>query len=161
VFDGGASTVTRAAGSPIATVTTTSNHNLITGNVVYALTGVVADSYYVTVTSPTSFTITTVATTALTAASITFQVATIRASGNVTSVAKVSATNFFVNLGIAMPDEFYSAVVSSNNMSTGAYILNMGVGTYNNTTAYTLTPQSFELSSGAGTYKIITAQVFR
>lgn len=109
-FAGGASTVTRIAGSTTATVTTTTAHGLITGNVVYALTGVVAGTYTVTYISDTSFSFTTVATTALSAVSITFAVNSIRASGNVSSVADTGVGDYIVNFSTAMPDANYATV---------------------------------------------------
>lgn len=117
-FAGGASTVTRAAGSTTATVTTTSAHGLITGNVVAALTGVAAGVYVVTVTNSTTFTITTVATTALTAVAITFDVRTIRASGNVSSIARASAGLYYVNFAVAFTDANYAAKPSSASPQT-------------------------------------------
>lgn len=117
-FAGGASTVTRAAGSTTATVTTTSAHSLITGNVVAALTGVAAGVYVVTVTNSTTFTITTAATTALTAVPITFDVRTIRASGNVSSIARASTGLYYVNFAVAFPDANYAAKPSSASPQT-------------------------------------------
>ena len=118
-FAGGTSTVSRTAGSTTATVTTTNAHGLITGNSVWALTGVVAGAYTVTVLTTTTFTITTVATTVLTAASITFQVATIRASYNVSSVAKNGTGDYTVNFATAMADANYSVVMGSTRESVG------------------------------------------
>lgn len=112
-FAGGTSTVTRANGSSTATITTTNNHGLITGNAVYAATGVVAGNYLVTVLTSTTFTITTAATTALTAAPITFSVASIRASGNVSSIADNGTGDYTVNFSTAMPDANYTFVSSS------------------------------------------------
>lgn len=114
-FAGGVSTVTRIAGSTTATVTTTTAHGLITGNVVEALTGVAAGAYVVTFISATQFSFTTVATTALTAASITFAVNSIRSSGNVSSVADNGTGDFTVNFATAMPDANYACVVSPSN----------------------------------------------
>jgi hypothetical protein len=62
---GGLSTVTRAGGSTTATITCTDPHKLITGNTITVISGVVAGTYTVTVLTSTTFTITTVATTAL------------------------------------------------------------------------------------------------
>ena len=62
---GGISRVTRAGGSTTATITCTDPHKLITGNTITVLSGVVAGTYAVTVLTSTTFTITTVATTAL------------------------------------------------------------------------------------------------
>ena len=107
-FAGGTSTVSRIAASTTATITTTNSHGLITGNTVYALTGVVAGDYTVTVLTATTFTITTVATTVLTAASITFRVNTIRASGNVSSITDNGTGDYTVNFTTAMPDVNYT-----------------------------------------------------
>ena len=115
-FAGGASTVTRVAGSTTATITTTTAHGLITGNYVYALTGVVAGSYVVTVLTATTFTITTVATTALTAVSITFAVNSIRGSGNVSSVADNGVGDYTVNFTVVMPDINYAVSVGTGNL---------------------------------------------
>lgn len=112
-FAGGTSTVTRANGSSTATITTTNNHGLITGNAVYAASGVATGNYLVTVLTSTTFTITTAATTALTAASITFSVASIRASGNVSSIADNGTGDYTVNFSTAMPDANYTFVSSS------------------------------------------------
>jgi hypothetical protein len=117
-FAGGASTVSRTAGSTTATITTTNDHGFITGNFVYALTGVVAGAYAVTVTGLKTFTITTVATTVLTAASITFAVVSIRASGNVSSVMDNGLGDFTVNFATAMPDVNYSVNVNSSLAGT-------------------------------------------
>jgi hypothetical protein len=62
---GGLSTVTRVSGSTTATITCTEPHKLITGNTITVISGVVAGTYTVTVLTSTTFTITTVATTAL------------------------------------------------------------------------------------------------
>lgn len=126
-FAGGTSTVTRIAGSTTATITTTTAHNLVTGNYVYAATGVVAGAYAVTVLTSTTFTITTVATTALTAASITFNFALIRGAGNVNSVAIAGTGNLFVNFTTAIPDANYSvggtARGTSGNTNGGGLVL--------------------------------------
>ena len=119
-FAGGTSTVTRVAGSTTATVTTTNNHGLITGNTVYALTGVVAGAYTVTVLTATTFTITTVATTALSAVSITFAVNTIRASYNVSSITDGGVGIYTVNFTTPMPDANYALVVGGNAVSNGS-----------------------------------------
>jgi hypothetical protein len=122
-FAGGVSTVTRIAGSTTATVTTTTAHGLLTGSVVYALTGVAAGTYTVTFISATQFSFTTVATTALTAASITFAVSSIRSSGNVSSVADLAVGTYTVNFTTAMPDINYSAVGSSSSVLGSAIMV--------------------------------------
>jgi hypothetical protein len=117
-FPGGTSTVTRVAGSSVATVTTTTAHGLLTGATVQALTGVVAGTYVVTGTAtPTTFTFTTAATTALTNASITFAVSNIYADGNVSSIADIAVGRFAVNFVTAFPDANYVMAGSSGNLS--------------------------------------------
>ena len=121
-FAGGVSTVTRIAASTTATVTTTTAHGLITGNVVQALTGVAADTYTVTVLTTTTFTITTVATTALSAVSITFAVNSIRASGNVGSVADNGTGIYTVNFTTPLPDANYCVNASASTASISSKI---------------------------------------
>ena len=60
---GGMCTVDRLAGSTTATITCQFPHQLVTGNTITVLSGVVAGDYVVTVLTNTTFTITTVATT--------------------------------------------------------------------------------------------------
>jgi hypothetical protein len=120
---GGASTVSRTAGSTTATITTTNSHGLVTGNFVWALTGVVAGSYTVTVLTATTFTITTVATTALTAAAITFQGSTIRSSYNVSSVAKIATGEYICNFQTPMSDTFYAVASAVDNSSGNVYAI--------------------------------------
>ena len=62
---GGACTVDRVASSTTATVTCQFPHKLVTGNTITVLTGVAIGDYVVTVLTDTTFTITTVATTAI------------------------------------------------------------------------------------------------
>jgi hypothetical protein len=62
---GGACTVDRLAGSTTATITCQFAHKLTTGNTITVLTGVAPGDYVVTVLTDTTFTITTVATTAI------------------------------------------------------------------------------------------------
>jgi hypothetical protein len=117
-WDGGASTVTRIAGSTTATVTTTNAHGLTTGNIVYVLTGVVAGSYTVTVLTSNTFTITTVATTALNAVAITFQGSTIRSSYNVSSITKNGTGDYTVNFTAALADANYSVLLTGDSQGT-------------------------------------------
>jgi hypothetical protein len=107
-FAGGASTVTRIAASTTATITTTDPHGLTTGNKVQALSGVAAGDYVVTVTGANTFTITTVATTALSAVAITFAFVLIKGAGNVNSVADIGTGTYFINFTTAMPDANYA-----------------------------------------------------
>ena len=62
---GGACTVERTGGSTTATVTCQFPHKLVTGNTITVLAGVVPGNYVVTVLTDKTFTITTVATTAI------------------------------------------------------------------------------------------------
>lgn len=114
-FAGGTSTVSRTAGSTTATVTTTTAHGLLTGSTVNALTGVAAGAYTVTYISATQFSFTTVATTALTNASITFAVNSITASGNVSSIADIAVGRFGVNFTTAMPDANFVMAGTAGN----------------------------------------------
>ena len=129
-FAGGASTVTRVAGSTTATVTTTNAHGLSTGNVVRATSGVAAGNYTVTVLTPTTFTVTTTATTALNAVTIAFSFVTVRGSGNVNSVAKLGTGDYAVNFTTVMPDANYGVNISSLGgaaLGTGSPIYGIGV----------------------------------
>jgi hypothetical protein len=128
-WNGGASTVTRIAGSTTATITTTNSHGLTTGNMVYVLTGVVAGEYTVTVLTLNTFTITTVATTALNAVAITFRVATIRSSYNVSSITRDGTGYYTVNFATPMADANYSSVgISSNFSGADGYLMYEGDG---------------------------------
>ena len=120
-FAGGSSTVTRASGVGIATVTTTNNHNLISGNSVYALSGVAVGPYTITeVGSAKTFTIQTVATTALNAVPITFQVSPIRGSGNVSCVTKNGTGDYTMNFIFPMQDANYVVCGLSDDGSNGS-----------------------------------------
>ena len=158
-FAGGVSTVTRISGSTTATVTTTTAHGLITGNVVEALTGVAAGEYVVTFISATQFSFTTVATTALTAASITFAVNNIRASGNVSSVADNGTGDFTVNFTTAMPDANYSCVISPSNSSSSTTMTQIRSSTVPTTSAVRLA--AVNTSGAALNPDYINVAVFR
>jgi hypothetical protein len=121
-FAGGTSTVSRTSGSTTATVTTTTAHGLITGNLVWVLTGVVAGVYGVTVLTGTTFTITTAATTALSSVSITFQVSSIRSSYNVSSVTKASAGAYRVNFLSAIAAGYSVSGIASNDSTNTCWL---------------------------------------
>jgi hypothetical protein len=114
---GGTSTVSRTSGSTTATITTATSHNLITGNSVYALTGVVAGIYIVTVLTATTFTIETVATTTLSAVTITFSGSTIRSSYNVSSITKNGTGDYTLNFATLMADANYVVCGSQQGVS--------------------------------------------
>jgi hypothetical protein len=135
-FAGGASTVTRTAGSTTATVTTTNAHGLSTGNSVYALSGVAAGAYSVTVLTATTFTITTVATTALNAVAITFRVCTIRASYNVNSVVKNITGDYTINFTTAAADANYAAIINGGVSSANTSITLNGVDAIRTAASY-------------------------
>ncbi len=113
VFPGGATTVSRAASSTTATFTTTNNHGLIVNNYVYVKTGVVAGLYLVTsVAGLKTFTITTVASTLISAGTVaTFFVLKIHNTFNVGTVTNQSGVirvqSNFVNFASKMSSEFY------------------------------------------------------
>jgi hypothetical protein len=117
-FAGGTSTVTRIAAATLCTVTTTTPHNLITGHYIYAATGVAADVYVVTYVSALVFTFNTVATTALTAVSITFDTRNILAGGNVSSISNNGTGNVTVNFSVPLIDANY--VLAGSGEDTGA-----------------------------------------
>jgi len=118
---GGPFTVSRTAASTTATVTSTTAHGLITGNQVYATSGVATGLYVITVTGATTFTFTTVATTALSAVAITFATKTIFASGNVSSVGDSGTGTWIVNFINAMPDTNY-AITGAAPWAGGPYL---------------------------------------
>lgn len=153
-FAGGASTVTRIVGSTTATVTCASPHNLTTNNSVYAATGVAAAMYLVTVLDANRFTITTVATTALSAVSITFPVCTILGSGNVNSVIKAGTGRYYVNLITPLEDAYGVVVGAATSTTSGINPNPLTLGQDGNLgAAYVPTNAMFTLSSnscGAG-----------
>jgi hypothetical protein len=151
-FAGGASTVSRTAGSTTATVTTTTAHGLITGNIVRALTGVAVDDYTVTFISATQFSFTTVATTVLSAVSITFAVNSIRASGNVSSITDGGTGIYTVNITNAMPDVNYCVNASASTASISSKIRIM--------TGYTTTAVTLRTSAGDTSAQSDAADVF-
>jgi hypothetical protein len=108
VFAGGGSTVTRASGSTLCTVTTASPHGMVTNNRVYASTGVAVGTYTITKLTDTTFTFNTVATTPLSSAPITFLVRSINGSGNVNSVAFSGTGFYYVNLSTELSSSNYA-----------------------------------------------------
>ena len=165
-FAGGASTVSRTGGSTTATITTTTAHLLTTGNHIQALTGVVAGDYVVTVLTATTFTITTVATTLLSAVAITFDFRLVRASGNINSVTNVSAGIGWVNISTAMPDANYSATLAAGGDTTtgsNAY-LSLGATTVVGTQVQTASAIQVRGVNGANASMATTTncvQIFR
>lgn len=116
------------------TVTATA-HGLTAGNLVYSdiTTGTAVDGTYtvVTVTDANTFTY-TAGTSLTTSGNITLVRSTIRASGNVSSIADISTGEYAMNFVTAMPDINY-AVNYSMNLISGAQ--NGGFNAfYNNTT---------------------------
>jgi hypothetical protein len=124
-FDGTANsnltgTYTRTSPSTTLTVSATA-HGLITGNRVYLdfTSGTALDGeYVVTRISADSFTVTTVASTS-TSGNVTLRQNTIRASGNVSSVADTGTGLYAVNFATAMPDANY-AVTATSAMNIGS-----------------------------------------
>lgn len=127
-FAGGATTFTRVSGSPTCSCTTTNPHGLITGNVIAntqvgtapGLAGYLeGGGHVVTVTGTNTFTITSTSTIVqATGLAITINVRSIRASGNVSSVAYGATGNYLINFAIALPDSNH-AVISTCSQNTG------------------------------------------
>ena len=162
-FAGGTSLITRNVGTTTCTVTTTTAHGLITGNVVYnnAITGLVAGARTVTVTNSTTFTFTSTETTSIAAATITFAFANIRAAGNVNSVADIGVGNYYINFTTAMPDAYYS--VSGSAQGAAGTSISLAAAA---TSATPLTANSFpiEVNTDAGAAldsATVSVQVFR
>ncbi len=125
----------------VVTVTATA-HGLITGNIVYLdiTSGTAVDGVYtVTVTDVNTFTVTQASRT--TSGNVTLVRSTIRASGNVSSVADNAAGDYTVNFATAMPDANYSTVgqvTSSTILNTTRTIVVKGTdagGATNKTTS--------------------------
>jgi len=126
-FDGTANTNlsgTYSQSGTTVTVTATA-HGLLAGNVVYSdiTTGTAVDGTYTvaTVVNANSFTY-TAGTSLTTSGNITLLRNTIRASGNVSSVADNAAGTYTVNLANAMPDANYSVVLGMNSATDGSFI---------------------------------------
>ena len=114
-FAGGGSTVSRDAGSTLCTVTTSNNHNLITGHRIYmAATGITAGAFVITKTGDKAFTFTSTQTTVMTASAVTFSLKLIAKSQNVSCVSLIGTGQFVVNLSIVMPDQNYCVIANSN-----------------------------------------------
>lgn len=152
-FAGGVSTVSRSSGSTTATVTTTNDHGLIDGNQVFALTGVAVGTYTVTVTGAKTFTITTVATTVLVGASITFSLSNIRDGGNVSSVANIGTGSYVINFATAMPDANYCTLVTPGSSPSEARVSSTSTGAVRIGT--------FGSGGGASDSSITSVAVFR
>jgi filamentous hemagglutinin len=122
-FAGGGSTVTRASGSTLCTVTTASPHGMVTNNRVYASTGVAVGTYTITRLTDTTFTFITAATTPLSSASITFLVRSINGSGNVNSVAFSGTGLYYVNLSTELSSSNYAVswAGTSNGVSGATF----------------------------------------
>jgi len=160
-FAGGTSTVYRENGSTTATVTTENDHGLITGNYLYAASGVVAGRYMATVTGAKTFTITTAASTLLNNVAITFYVRTINGSGNISCVSyNNSAGDYDVNFAVAMDDANYCVAISCSGATTNRLFGAIKLDSI-------LTAQSFNLitlseAAGAGSSPpICTVTIFR
>jgi hypothetical protein len=122
---GGTSTVSRTAGSTTATITTTTAHGLVAGSTVYASSGVAAGAYTV-LASPapttTTFSITTIATTALNANTITFWASPIRGSHNVSSVAKLAAGAYRINFSTPITLGYAVSGLASNDAANACWL---------------------------------------
>lgn len=120
------------------TVTATA-HGLITGNLVYLsfTSGLgTTGSYTVTVTDANTFTVQQTSRT--TSGAVNIIKSTIRASGNVSSVADNATGDYVVNFSTAMPDTNYAAVASgrlptASNVAGECYVSIGRNGTYSTT----------------------------
>lgn len=120
------------------TVTATA-HGLITGNLVYLsfTSGLgTTGSYTVTVTDANTFTVQQTSRT--TSGAVNIIKSTIRASGNVSSVADNTTGDYVVNFSTAMPDTNYAAVASgrlptASNVAGECYVSIGRNGTYSTT----------------------------
>jgi len=146
------------------TVTATA-HGLIAGNVVYSdiTTGTAVDGTYTVATVPTADTFTYTAGTSLTTSgNITLRRNTIRASGNVSSVADNGTGDYTVNFATAISDTNYCAVTGSNistsiDPAAGAVLpILPATWTTRTTTALRITNQ---YSSSAAAFDVATMQV--
>jgi len=112
-FPGGlTATVSRSGGSTTATITTSAAHGLLTGHcVATTVAAPVIDAanatYVVTVTGTNTFTVTTVASSALSSVAITFNWQPIRASGGIHSISRHATGYYRINFANAMPDANY------------------------------------------------------
>jgi hypothetical protein len=110
-FVGGTTTFARTSPSTTAVCTTTNPHGLITGNNIYASSGIIIfpGSYTVTVTGANTFTIVTSASTTVSGTLSVF-VSNIRGDGNVSTVADEGVGIYLINFSVAMPDTNYAAL---------------------------------------------------
>ena len=137
VWAGGASTVTRVSGSTTATVTTTNNHGMITGNVVNPLSGVVPLTAVATVTGPKTFTFTSTASTALNNVAITFGVLSIRSAYNIGSViGNINASPVTVNFASYLPHENYAITGMSGGVGGSLSVSTLASTTTSRTSFY-------------------------
>jgi hypothetical protein len=148
------------------TVTATA-HGLIAGNVVYSdiTTGTAVDGTYTvaTVTDANTFTY-TAGTSLTTSGNITLLRNTIRASGNVSSVADNGTGNYTVNFSTAMPDANYAAVVGASLAGSAATFVNSYSGAFA-AVAPTTTAFRFQCSTHTSAVgkdaEYATASIFR
>lgn len=120
-WQGGTCTATRVSGSSTATITTSTPHGLVTGHALVTNNGAIGTAgttYLVTVTGANTFTVTTAATSAVSAASITFRFYPTRASRGVHSVpASPSGGYGGVNFASDLGDGNYAVIGSTGSLS--------------------------------------------
>lgn len=156
---GGTATVSRTSGSTTAVVTTTNDHGLRVGHKIYAASGVQPAAYVITdVPTTKTFEFTTVATTVLSGAAITFNWRTITASANVHSVSELATDRFGINLNTTMPDANYAVIANSVHTAESAVSVDANTATSIMTWAPSVT--SYALNGVASVNSIHTA-VFR
>lgn len=143
------------------TVTATA-HGLIAGNSIYSdiTTGTAVDGIYTvaTVTNANTFTY-TAGTSLTTSGNITLVRSTIRASGNVSSVADNGTGDYTVNFTTAMPDANYAVAGSGVDSAGGAVSLE----TYSTGTILVGSVRVLSRNSGVGVQDnaLISVAIFR
>ena len=131
---GGTCTATRSSGSTTCTITTSTAHGYLPGSFVRtsntAIDTAIGTYVIQTVPSATTFTVTTTATGALSAVSVTFAVLQINASANITSVIDASLNNgdYIVNFATAMPDANYAVSLSATGGTSNYEGMNLNIG---------------------------------
>jgi hypothetical protein len=159
-----AHTVSRPAGSAIATIRSV-NHGLADGESIYvpASTGIVSSYYTITRIDANSFTVTTAANTVLTNAALTYDAyltsSMVRSSYNVSLIRKDAVGRYFVKFTTPMTDSNYCAIVSGTLSATDG-------SSARSSAPYGFTNEGFKLQTDTDTdvtgedWAVICATVF-
>jgi hypothetical protein len=167
-FDGTAnSNLTGTYSQTGTTVTVTATaHGFITGNSAFLdfTSGTAVDgAYEVTVTGVNTFTVTQASRT--TSGNVTVRQNTIRASGNVSSIADNGTGDYTVNFTTAMPDANYCTVATCNQDDGVSSTASIGfAGTNTSATLYSTTAVRFLAQRSSGTNEdesVVCVSIFR